>query len=184
MQKFAPGLYKDMNKQISNAMVPIRDKARGYVKDDGFMLSGWTKPFASSQTAKYRAFPRYDSSQMRKGIVYRQGASASNSKGFKSIYYLANNSAPGAIFETSGRLTSSTRKNESLNPNSRAQFLARIEANSTMLGKDKKRGRLLYRAWDEDNGKAYAAVLGALGDATAKFTQGTYMDKKTYGLAA
>jgi len=184
MRKFAPDLAKRMNKEIKAVMLPIRDNARKYVPQDNDMLSGWVKPFASQRTANYRPFPRFDNLQMRQGIVYRQGASKTNSDGFRNLYYIANFSAPGSIFETAGRREKPRDPSRSLNPNARAQFLARIEEHSAMRGYKGKRGRLLYRAWAEDNGKAYPAVLNAIHWAVNEFATGKSQDQKSYGLVA
>ena len=75
MRQFDPDLAQQMNKQIRNAMIPIRDKARGYAPDNSKMLTNWTNADAfGPQSRKYRAFPKYDQSETQKGIVYRPSA--------------------------------------------------------------------------------------------------------------
>jgi hypothetical protein len=175
IRKFDPELNKAMNKEIKGAMIPIRDVARSYVPSNGEMLSGWTKPVASSDTAKYRAFPRFDTSAIRQGIVYRQGATKGNQAGYATAYYVANISPAGGIYETAGRLSKPQRPSRSLNPHAREQFLGRINSGEAMMrGEGKKRGRLIYRAWYEDYGKAYIAVIRAIENTSKAFNQQSY----------
>jgi hypothetical protein len=63
-----------------------------------------------------------------------------------------NNSAAGAIYETMGRKT----------PNSRFVENQNAKFGQTMKGRDKMQGRALFRAYDENNGKARKAVLDAI----------------------
>jgi len=174
IRKFDPELNKAMNREVRAAMIPFRDAARGYIPANGQMLSGWSKPVASAETSKYRAFPRFDSTAIRQGIVYRQGASKGNQAGFSNVYYVANLSAPGGIYETAGRLSAPARASRSLNPHAREQFLDRANTYGIMRGEGKKRGRLIYRAWYEDNGKAYLAVIHAIQKTSRGFNQQNY----------
>jgi hypothetical protein len=222
MRKFDPDLAKEMNKQIKGAMLPIRDKARSHVATNSSMLSGWTKPGGSDATIKYRAFPKYDENEVRNGIVYRAG---SNNKGqvagakftrrWQVSYFIANNSAGGAIYETSGRVnpngrtsshivasrhklakdkkyrtTSGTRRDmNSLNPNAGRQFiepLGQIYGQrggvDPRFGNTDQRGRLIYRAWAENQGRASHAVNLAINVAVARFNATNTAN--SYGLAA
>jgi hypothetical protein len=116
MRKFDPDLAKQMNTQIRGAMLPIRDKARAFAPGNSEMLSGWTTANTSTAARGHRFFPKYDQSETRAGIVYRQGA---NNKGeiagakfrrrWQVAYFVANNSPGGAIFETSGRVNPNGR---------------------------------------------------------------------------
>lgn len=186
MREFDNDLYKGMNKQIKGAMLPIRDKARGFAPDNGSMLSGWTNRVAfGPQTTKYRPFPKYDQGETQKGIIYSQGANKRNESGFSMTHYVANRSAGGAIFETAGRknpngqprskfLSTKYREtgkefNKSLNPNAGRQFiqpLGQIYGNSR---NQKEQGRLIFRAWYEDQGRAAHAVNLAIDIAVKTF---------------
>ena len=223
MKKFDEDLYKQMNKQIKAVMIPIRDKARSYAPGNSQMLSGWTKAGSSSETINYRAFPKYDQSETKKGIVYRPGK---NSKGFgggqaftrrwQVAYFVANNSAGGAIYETAGRrsglggrdpshvvasrhklakdkkykTSSGTRvDNNSLNPNAGLQLMAPmgplVGARSAELFKGasaRNVGRLIFRAWAEDQGRAAHGVNLAINIAVGMFNATNTADK--YSLAA
>jgi hypothetical protein len=196
MRKFEPDLAKQMNKQIKNAMMPIRDKAEAYAPSNSQMLSGWAGTSASESTAKYRAFPKYDQAEVTAGIIYRQGANNSGEvagakfkRRFQVTHYIANTSASGAIYETSGRLSASRKASRSLNPNARAQFLEPLGplygtrgTSDPRFGSTDQRGRLIYRAWDEDNGKAAQAVNLALNLAVSQFNANSAMGK--YGAVA
>ena len=197
MKDFDNVLFKEMNKQIKAAMIPIRDKARGFAPGNSEMLSGWTKANSSTPAKYHKFFPKYDQKEVKDGIVYRVGK---NSKGFgggqaftrrwQVAYFVANNSAGGAIYETAGRRsglggrstshivasrhkfnkrysTSSGTKadNNSLNPNAGRQLMAPmgplVGAKSAELyagASTKNVGRLIYRAWAEDQGRAAHAV--------------------------
>ena len=196
MRKFDPDLAKQMNKQIKGAMMPIRDKAQAYAPANSQMLSGWAGTFASEATATYRAFPKYDQAEVTAGIIYRQGANNSGQvagakfrRRFQVTHYIANTSASGAIYETSGRLAASRKASRSLNPNARAQFLEPLGplygtrgTSDPRFGNTDQRGRLIYRAWDEDNGRAAQAVNLALNSAVERFNANSAMGK--YGAVA
>jgi hypothetical protein len=184
MRKFDPDLAKQMNKQIKTAMMPILEKSKAYAPANSEMLSGWTKADAfGPQSRKYRAFPKYDQSEVVKGIIYRQGANNSGEvagakfrRRFQVTHYIANTSAGGAIYETSGRLAVAARPSRSLNPNARAQFLEPLGpiygtqgTRDPRFGNTDHRGRLIYRAWDEDNGRAARAVNLAINTAVNQF---------------
>jgi hypothetical protein len=183
MRKFDPDLAKQMNANIKRAMMPIRDKAKAYAPGNDQMLSGWVGTFASEVTANYRAFPKYDQAEVTQGIIYRQGANnfgevmgAKFRRRFQVTHYVANTSAGGAIYETSGRLNASRKASRSLNPNARAQFLEPLGPlygtrgmADPRFGSTDQRGRLIFRAWDEDNGKASQAVNLALNAAVNQF---------------
>ena len=197
MRKFDPDLYKQMNKQIRGAMIPIRDKARGFAPANSSMLSNWSNTGSSDDTAKYRPFPKYDQSEVQKGITYNQGANKRNASGFSMTHYVANRSAGGAIYETSGRKNPSGQPvfqrtrftptsyketgkgfNKSLNPNAGRQFISaagQIYGNSRDY---KDQGRMIFRAWSEDQGRAARAVNLAIDVAVKTFnatnTQSSY----------
>ena len=209
MRKFDPDLAKQMNKQIKSAMLPIRDKARGYAPANSLMLSNWTKAGGSDASIKYRAFPKYDQSETQKGIIYKQSANKANRNGFQAVYFIANNSAGGAIYETAGRKSglggrpvthqarlkgggsftqSGTRRdNNSLNPNAGRQLMAPMgplvgNYDQSRSSRTAATGRLIYRAWGEDQGRVTHAVQLAINIAVATFNATNTQTK--YALAA
>jgi hypothetical protein len=196
MRKFDPDLLKEMNKDIKNVMIPLRNKARGYAPSpQPDNLYGWAEgsvgkkitkrnsAFRNVSSTDYkstRLFPLYDYSTVVKGIKYSQAPSKRNSKGFRSLYFISNQSAAGAIYETAGRKNPGGDSNsKSNNPNAGAHFINRM---GPLYGeKQKERGRMIYRAAYEDRGKAQDAVILAISTAIERFNT---MGKTTFKLAA
>jgi len=191
LSRFDPDLKKEMDKQLKAAMLPIRDAARGFVPDIPPGLRSWTKPPKKVKDG-YRPFPRFDASVIRKGIVYRSGANKANRNGFQALFYVANTSAAGAIYETAGRKNpggqpwvgpvpgggGSHGESHSTNPGAGAHFVGYMPP---MYGKDKQRGRLIYKAWEQDQGKATLGVIKAIDHAVRSFNA---LTQSSYGLAA
>jgi hypothetical protein len=171
-------LNKEMSKNIRQAMLIVRNKARGYLPAQSEVLSGWAKGTASAETIKdkYRAFPPYDYALARDKVQYSAGQNKRNRSGFRAAFYVYNNSAPGAIFETAGRINK-PRGNRSLNPNAPVQFNAAAEMLSSMKGQGKQRGRVIYRAWDETKGKVIPEVVKAIETVAVKFKKDTEIKK-------
>ena len=192
MRKFDPDLAKEMNKQIRNAMIPIRDKAKGYAPENQKMLTNWTKADAfGPQSRKYRAFPKYDQSEVQAGIVYRPGtnnkgeiAGAKFTRKFQVAYFVANNSAGGSIYETSGRKSGpgGNKFTKSLNPRAGEQFMEPLNPHPLIGSTRQMKGRLIYRAWDENQGRAAHSVNLAINTAVAIFNATN--TASNYGLAA
>lgn len=172
MRKFDKDLTKQMNIEIKAAMLTIRDKARGDVPQ-GFptYLSGWEKrgkvqsqPVFNT-SGRVRKFPLFDTAEVKAGIVYRQGKSMQNRQGYRAQYYVRNNSAAGAIYETAGRVQSG-QQGRSNNPQAGQLF---IGAMGSLYGKNEQRGRLIFKAWEQDQGKATLAVTVAIDKAIKVF---------------
>ena len=187
LRKFDPELLKEMNKEIKGVMIPIRDKARGYAPTaaPGGLYNWDEGKYTNKITAKNsafrnvnddgsrRRFPLYQAETVRKGIYYSQAPSRRNSKGWTSQYIVANASASGAIYETAGRKNpGGSSRSRSSNPGAGANFINRM---GPLYGQDQaSRGRMIFRAWAEDQGKAQAAVVKAIENAIAAFNQGRY----------
>ena len=197
MNKFAPDLYKQMNADVKGAMLPIRDSARAMVPTpQPTNLTSWNmnakQGVISARSSMFREtttktaqrmFPLYDATEVRRGLVYRQGASKANKSGFRSVFYLANTSAAGAIYETSGRKNpGGSPRSKSRNPNAGAYFISHM--GTPLYGSGMQRGRLLYKAWDQDHGKAYQKVLNTINGACVAFNEGDYLKASSYMLAA
>ena len=153
LRKFSPDLAKALPKEIAAALKPITKSARGYLPDNSSVLSGWL----ARENSQAR-FPTYDAKIARAGIGYKTTPSKPNRRGFRSLARVFNKSAAGAIYETMGRKT----------PNSRFVQNQNGKYASQMKGDDKMQGRALFRAYDENNGKAREAVLKAIKDAADK----------------
>lgn len=153
LRKFSSDLAKALPKEIAAALKPITKSARGYLPDNSSVLSGWL----ARENSQAR-FPTYDAKIVRAGIGYKTTPSKPNRRGFRSLARVFNKSAAGAIYETMGRKT----------PNSRFVQNQNGKYSSQMKGDDKMQGRVLFRAYEENNGKAREAVLKAIKDAADK----------------
>ena len=171
-------LNKEMSRKIKQAMLIVRDRARGYLPQDAEVLSGWSKAISSADTVKdiKSLFPRYDYGFARDGVQYSAGQNKRNNRGFKAAFYVYNNSRSGAIFETAGRL-GKPRNNRSLNTNAPEQFNAAAEMLSSMKGQGKQRGRVIFRAWDETKNKVIPEVVKAIDTIAVKFIKDTQIRK-------
>jgi hypothetical protein len=153
LRKFTPDLAKALPKEIAAALKPITKAAKGYLPDDGQVLSGWlTRDGAEAR------FPTYNARIVKSGIGYKTTPSKPNRRGFRSLARVFNKTAAGAIYETMGRKT----------PQSRFVQNQESKYKSQMKGRDKMEGRALFRAYDENNGKAREAVLDAIENAAKK----------------
>jgi len=178
MKDVDPQLNKQMSKDIKVAMTIIRDKARGYLPQQNEVLSGWGKGTSSIDTVKFRPFPPYDYSLARNLIKYSAGTNKRNRSGFAAAFYVANISAPGAIFETAGRKNRrGSSESKSLNPNAGIQFIESAESISQMKGEGKQRGRLIYRAWFEESNRVIPAVVQAINTVATDFNKKTQLSK-------
>jgi hypothetical protein len=153
LRQFSPDLAKALPKEVAAALKPITKAAKGYLPDDGQVLSGWL-PRDNSEAR----FPTYNARIVKSGIGYKTTPSKPNRRGFRSLARVFNKSAAGAIYETMGRKT----------PNSRFVQNQQDKYNSPMKGRDKMQGRALFRAYDEYNGKSRDAVLAAIKGAADK----------------
>jgi hypothetical protein len=127
LKKFAPDLYKEMNKEIRSAMREVVNEARTNVPNQIQGLSGWQdqgKEVVSRTAGKARGFPKYNPDVIRKGLTYSLGRSRRNYSGFVNVYRLLNRSAAGAIYETAGRK----------NPDGRAPVQSAIYQNQITQG--------------------------------------------------
>ena len=200
LKEFEPDLAKKTTKEMSAALKPITNRARGYMPSNTAMLSGWTSATSSENTVKYRVFPKYDQAEAKRGVKYSTRPSKPNKRGFVSLARIVNISAGGAIYETAGRLNpsgqpsqastrgkfsdyidTSNKVNKSLNPNAGKQFIARANATGELVNARprqqgqagratrKMTGRVIFRAFAEDQGKVTAAVVKAIGSSAIEF---------------
>jgi len=176
MKAVEPNLNMQMSKDIKAVMLIVRDKARGYLPGQNEVLSGWAKGTASIGTINYRAFPAYDYALAKSKVQYSAGQNKTNRSGFKAAFYVYNNSAPGAIFETAGRKNQPKGKG-SLNPNAPEQFNSAAEMLTSMKGYGKQRGRVIYRAWDETKNKVIPQVVKAINTVAIDFNNKTQLKK-------
>ena len=184
LRDYAPDLATELRKEVAAALKPVVTRARGFVPNESSVMSGWQRrSFSESK------FPMYDSNVIRKGISYKTSPSRANNRGFTSLAAIENKSALGAIVETAGRKNpegqpwvgpgknvTQKRYSHSINPQAGAQFnknLGPIYGQKKTSGIGDKRGRLIYRAWEETNGKVIASYFKAVENVTAKFNKRT-----------
>lgn len=172
MRSIQPDLSAELKTEIKSFLNPLVKKAKRYapVKISG--LSNWTiqgKKITAKSSSFNTGFPRYSVIDVRRGIKSEIYPTKPNRSGFVSLVRIVNQSAGGSIYETAGRKnpngqtwnrkSGSHKYSHSRNPQAGKHF---IESMGEMAGTGKSRGRLIYRAWDEDQGKALAAIMKAV----------------------
>jgi hypothetical protein len=176
IRDFAPDLNKELNSELRIALAPIAKKARGFVPSDSPM-SGWA-PRSFSEAR----FPFYNAGAIRSGIGFTTKQGRSTRSGFTSNATIFNKSVAGAIYETAGRANngqgqpwvgskaggSSKKVSRSTNPNAGTQFIENLGA---LTSSTKGRGRLILKAWAQDQGKAYGAAIKAIDKAERTFIE-------------
>lgn len=152
--KFEPDLAKETSKEIASFVKPLARNAKGFVPTNEDMPSGWLK----RPNAKGKWADRYfDASEIRKGISYKTTPSKVNNRGFRALASVLNKSRGGYIYELAGR-TSGVVGN----------FTPRL--GGELKGNTKRlTGRLIFRSFNQDRGKATAGVLKAIEKSAAKF---------------
>ena len=198
LKDYAPNLAVQLDDQMALALGGVVKKAQSYVPNDS-PLSNWSYRKRSEKNAEgLRKFPLFNAARVVKNIKYSSTPRKTNRRGFKAVYFIINKSAEGAIYETAGRKNPSGqpwvgRKGDprnhdishSNNPQAGADFIqamgelkqGNIES-STKRGRYMK-GRLIFRAWAEDGGKANAAALNAIYNANEQFKKKQYFKKVT-----
>jgi hypothetical protein len=200
LKKLAPEMAKESQKEISGLLRSITNKAKGYVPSEA-PLSGWANKVGVWENRAY------DASDIKRGITFSAAPSKPNKRGFRSLATIYNKSAAGAIYETAGRknpngqpsqastrgkfssyVDTSSQVNKSANPKAGKQFidamppLYKVQRKQGQSGRvsRKMNGRLIFRAWGEDNGKVNAKVLKAIEQSVDKvlvITKGKSMIK-------
>jgi hypothetical protein len=163
LRRFAPDLEKSLKKEISTALRPVVRQAKGFVPSDP-PLSGW-----AARSFSEGFFPPFQASIIKAGIGFKSTPSKPNSRGFTSQASIFNASRAGAIYESAGRKNpqgqawvgpkGQGKGSRSRNPNAGRQF---IDALPPLTGSLKGQGRLIYKAWALNQGKAEGAVRKAI----------------------
>lgn len=169
LRRFAPDLEKALRMEMKKALSPIAKQARGFVPATS-PLSGW-----ADRSFNEGSFPTYSASTIKSKIGYTTSVGKKNSKGFSSMASIYNNSRAGAIYEGAGRANpngqpwvgpkgpAGHKYSHSRNPKAGEQF---INALPPLTGSLKGRGRLIFRAWAANQGKAEGAVMKAISTAS------------------
>ena len=167
LREFTPDLSKALTKEMAQAMRPVVKVARGYMPDDNQILSNWgiTGNAINSRSSAFSTatFPKYVASIVKANVGFKSSPSKPNSRGFRSLAQLFNKTRAGAIYEIAG------------NRNSDTIFVKNLDGKfaSQVKGTGNRKGRGLYRAYEEDNGKALSAVLKAIENSKNKLNQRT-----------
>lgn len=182
LKKLTPQIAVESQKEISGLVRSVTNKARGFVPSQA-PLSGW------GNKVGVWANRAYDSGEIRRGITFSTAPSRPNRNGFRSMATIYNKSVAGAIYETAGRknpmgqpsqastrgrfssyVDTSNKVNKSANPNAGKQFIdsmgeiykaQRVQGQGGRVSR-KMNGRLIFRAWGEDQGKTNALVIKAI----------------------
>lgn len=172
MRRFTPDLEKALKKEIGKALRPVVAEAKGFVPAVSPMR-GW-----AGRSFNEGYFPTYNAATIIAGITYKSTPSKVNENGFSSMASVQNKSRVGAIYEGAGRAnpngqpwvgpkgSASHKFSHSNNPKAGKQF---IENLPPLVSSLKGRGRLIYRAWANNRGKAEGAVMKAIDAATTQF---------------
>ena len=149
-----PTLAKEVNKEIASFLKPVVRQARGYMPSNDQVISGWlVRPNAHGRWADRS----YNAMVARRGITYKSTPSRPNRQGFSALASIFNKSAAGAIYETAGRKSGLT-----------GNFSPRL--GGKLVGEGQKMtGRAIFRAFEEDRGKAQDGVVKAIFKAKDKF---------------
>ena len=172
LNKYAPDLRKQLDEEVKLVLKPIINDARAHVPEQS-VLRNFNSPgyVRKSRTGRQDAFPSYDARIIRKGLTYSLAKKRNDRTGFVSMFTLLNRSRQGAIIETAGRRNpDGNPRSESNNPRAGAQFIGamnQVGALRDFSGKGRQTtGRLLFAAYDRNQGKALDAIMKAL-DKTA-----------------
>jgi hypothetical protein len=177
MRQFEPDLEKNLNKEVRAFLTPVVKQAQAYVPSNPAGLRNWT--FAtkakkitqqSSAFAAIGHFPKFNAAIVKRGIKVQIGKTRPNKNGFSTFYRISNTTAAGAIMETAGRKhpagqpwnpkSKSKDFSHSRNPKAGEHFVNSM--GGQMKGAGHYRGRLIYRAWNENEGKALAQTIKAV----------------------
>ena len=184
LERFAPDLKRQLNKEIRGILAPIVLEAKSYLPSNSEIHpSGWQKggfkrfngigPLSQEQT---RGFIAYDAERAKSGIKQTAATTKKDGTGFRNTYAVIQRDPGGAIFETAGRGSSASRSrsktSRSRNPQASQHFIGVIQREHGVLptarGEGKDKGRALIRAVDRNRFKALNAIREAVDKASAK----------------
>ena len=151
LKQFSPDLDKETREQMVGFLKPLVVKTKGFLPSNADMPSGFVK-----HDVKTATFPMYDAGDAKRGVGYKLTATKPNRQGWSSLVSIHNRRGAAVIYEWAGRLVGDS-----------GNFVPRLPG--SMAGKGKMSGRALFKAYEQDQGKAKASVIKALENAAAKF---------------
>ena len=187
LNAYAPDLAKELTAEITKSLKVIQKDARGFIPSmapnnlynwndqaKGRQITAKTSMFRTFNTeGRLRMFPLYNAAEIKRGIVYRTGYGKPNAKGFRSLFRVRNLTAAGAIYEIAGRLhPNGDPRSKSNNPRAGARFVQQGALYGRKTGSSgDMRGRVIFRAWDQDQGKQLAHIMQAIENTRVKFNK-------------
>jgi hypothetical protein len=165
LRRFAPDLEKSLKVEMKRGLAPVAKAAKGFVPSQS-PLSNWAGRSFSEGT-----FPIFNASTIKAKIGYTTTTSKPNRQGFSTMARVFNDSRAGAIYESAGRNgpqgqpwvgpkgPAGKKFSHSRNPQAGEQFIAALPPLSGSL---KGRGRLIFKAWSLDKGRAEGIVNKAI----------------------
>ena len=188
LNAYAPDLAKELTAEITKSLKVIQKDARGFIpsmapnnlynwndKAQGRQITAKTSMFRTFNTeGRLRMFPLYNAAEIKRGIVYRTGYGKPNAKGFRSLFRVRNLTAAGAIYEIAGRTNSSGNDKTKRTPTDKrgAVFVQQGALYGRKTGSSgDMRGRAIFRAWDQDQGKQLAYIMQAIENTRVKFNK-------------
>lgn len=200
LRNFAPDLAKETQKEMASLLKPITSKARGFIPVTA-PISGWAKPATTGRFPRYSpseakrgiGYKTTPSKPNRKG--FRSLAQINNKSAAGAIYETAGRVNPNGRVQAKRKevsipgmnsvYTTSTGKNfgKSNNPEAGSLFIQALnatgeiknaysrQAGSAGRASRKMKGRAIYRAWAEDQGKTNAAIIKAIEKSRDKFNK-------------
>lgn len=186
LKNFAPELAQESQREISGLLRSITNKARGFVPSQA-PLSGWgnkvgvwaNRAYDSGEIKRGITFSTAPTKANRNG--FRAMASIYNKSAAGAIYETAGRKNPQGqppakrtVAYRGGFVVPAWQSgkdiNTSANPNAGKQFIdsmgkiyvaKRMEGQTGRLSR-KMNGRLIFRAWGEDQGRTNALVIKAI----------------------
>jgi hypothetical protein len=198
LKKFEPELAKESQKEIAGLLKKVVSKARGFVPSQA-PLSGWGKDvgiwsgdrtYNASIIKRGIGYSTTPSKPNKRG--FRALASVFNKSAAGAIYETAGRKNPQGqppakrtVAFRNGQVVPAWQSgkdiNTSANPNAGKQFIdsmgqmyvAKRQAGQGGRVGRKMNGRLIFRAWGEDQGRTNAAVIKAIEKSMSKALQVT-----------
>ena len=188
LNAYAPDLAKELTAEITKSLKVIQKDARGFIPSmapnnlynwndqaKGRQITAKTSMFRTFNTeGRLRMFPLYNAAEIKRGIVYRTGYGKPNAKGFRSLFRVRNLTAAGAIYEIAGRTNSGGNDKTKRTPTDKrgAVFVQQGALYGRKTGSSgDMRGRAIFRAWDQDQGKQLAHIMQAIENTRVKFNK-------------
>lgn len=153
LREFEPDLAKETTKEIAGFLKPLVKNARGFMPSNTDVPSGWLK--REGATGRW-ATRYYDQAQAKRGVGYKTSPSKANRRGFKSLASINSKNLGAVIYEWAGRTSGIT-----------GNFTPKLPG--SLVGRNQgMKGRALFKAYSQDEGKARKNIINAIETASKK----------------